>query len=240
MGIVSFGWAAPSLLGVRDTTRPPDIGSSTNTAPSLGPLFGGLLAGRLGWRAIFWFLSVASASCLLAILFALPETSRKLVGNGSIEAVGIHRLPFTKFYDNVGLEQTRISPSSRRLRLPNPLTCIRCLLRKDTAIIVFVIGILYTIYSCLQASLSSLFIGLYGLNELQAGLIYLPFGLGCAAAAYFTGKSSKDCVHPTRRKTHAVEQFHRPIIGSQLPAYRDFARPAHRQSPWRRFSQISH
>ena len=135
-------------------------------------------------------MSIASAGCLLAIIFAFPETSRKLVGNGSIEAIGINRLPFTQVYGNVGLEQARIAPSfGRKLRLKDLLACIRCLLRKDTAIVVFAMGILYAIYSCLQASLSSLFIGLYDLNELQAGLIYLPFGVGCAAAAYLIGKS---------------------------------------------------
>ena len=161
---------------------------STNTAPSLGPLIGGLLAGHFGWRSIFWFLSIASAACLLTIIFVLPETLRKLVENGSIRAIGINRLPFPKVYENVGLE--RDSPSCiRNLRLLNPLTCIRSLIRKDTAIVIFTIGILYTLYSCLQASLSSLFIELYDLSELQAGLIYLPFGLGCAIAAYLTGQS---------------------------------------------------
>ena len=29
---------------------------------------------------------------------------------------------------------------------------------------------------------------LYGYGQLEAGLIYLPFGFGCALAAYFTGK----------------------------------------------------
>ena len=138
---------------------------------------------------------------MLAIIFAFPETSRKLVGNGSVEAKGINRLPYAKVYGSVGLEQARIAVlSERRLRLRGPLTCIRCLLRRDNAIVVFAMGILYTIYSCLQASLASLFIGLYGLSELQAGLIYLPFGVGCAAAAYLSGKNYEDCSHRTESK----------------------------------------
>ncbi|MCJ1337330.1 hypothetical protein MMC09_002612 [Bachmanniomyces sp. S44760] len=179
---------------VADLASPAERGSfvgiasfGTNTAPSLGPLLGGLLAAHFGWRAIFWFLSIASAACLLAIIFALPETLRNIVGNGSLRATSVNRLPFPKMYALNDLERSSLSRNSR-LQLPNPFTCIRVLLRRDTAIVVFTLGVLYTLYSCLQASLATLFIGLYDLTELQAGLIYLPFGLGCAMAAYFTGR----------------------------------------------------
>jgi MFS family permease len=39
----------------------------------------------------------------------------------------------------------------------------------------------------LTASLSTLFIEIYGLNEWEAGLIYLPFALGGTASTLFSG-----------------------------------------------------
>lgn len=48
---------------------------------------------------------------------------------------------------------------------------------KDTASVVLVNADVYTAYSCLQASLSSLFI-----NMFELGLIYIPFGVGCFVA----------------------------------------------------------
>lgn len=42
-------------------------------------------------------------------------------------------------------------------------------------------------YGCIQASLSSLFIDIYGFEELEVGLVYLPFGFGCLIASFISG-----------------------------------------------------
>lgn len=61
------------------------------------------------------------------------------------------------------------------------------LLRKDSAIVLVALGIQYMTYTCLQASLSTVFMDIYGFNQLQAGLIYLPYGIGCATMAFCAG-----------------------------------------------------
>ncbi|KIW42174.1 uncharacterized protein PV06_05747 [Exophiala oligosperma] len=53
-------------------------------APSIGPIFGGVLTYAAGWARIFWFLAMASGSCLLLMLVFLPETARNIVCNGFI------------------------------------------------------------------------------------------------------------------------------------------------------------
>lgn len=58
---------------------------------------------------------------------------------------------------------------------------------KDTALITTIYGIYYMDFSCLQGSLSPLFINLYHLSKLNAGLIYLPFGVGSVMGAYCSG-----------------------------------------------------
>lgn len=67
--------------------------------PALGPLIGGILAQTLGWRSIFWFLTISCGVVLVplilwVLLYAtttivlmdsfMPETLRSLVGDGSI------------------------------------------------------------------------------------------------------------------------------------------------------------
>lgn len=51
-----------------------------------------------------------------------------------------------------------------------------------------VYGVAYSTYSCLQASLSSLFLDIYEISGLASGLIYIPFGVACALSAFATGK----------------------------------------------------
>ncbi|KAK6856153.1 hypothetical protein PG995_008304 [Apiospora arundinis] len=111
-------------------------------APSVGPILGGTLSYAAGWTWIFWFLAIASGTCLF------PDT---------------------------------------RWELPNPFKSLRILIRKDNAIIILACGILYVIYTCVNASLSVLFIDIYGLNQWQTGLIYLPFGLGGTVSTFFSG-----------------------------------------------------
>ncbi|KAK8038031.1 major facilitator superfamily transporter, partial [Apiospora phragmitis] len=57
----------------------------------------------------------------------------------------------------------------------------------DNATVILACGILYVVYTFVNASLSVLFIDIYGLNQWQTGLIYLPFGLGGTISTFFSG-----------------------------------------------------
>ena len=72
-------------------------------------------------------------------------------------------------------------------RMPNPLKSLTILTRKDNSTIILACGILYVIYTCINTSLSVLFIEIYNLNQWQAGLIYLPFGMGGTISTFFSG-----------------------------------------------------
>ena len=43
--------------------------------PLLGPVVGGALAQRLGWRSTQWFLAIYGGLLLLSLFFTLPEVS---------------------------------------------------------------------------------------------------------------------------------------------------------------------
>ena len=152
-------------------------------------MLAGVLAERASWRWIFWFLSILSGFCLLLLLAFLPETARQIVGNGSIHPAGINKclLP--------GLREPNeafMSPSEKpqiSLSLLNPLGCLRIVFHKDTALVLFANAVFYMNYSCMQASLSPLLMSIYGLNALQVGLTYLPYGIACGIASYVVGNS---------------------------------------------------
>ncbi|KAL8810829.1 MAG: hypothetical protein Q9223_002062 [Gallowayella weberi] len=161
----------------------------TNTAPSLGPVLGGVIAQKLGWRWIFWLLAILSGSQLLGMILFFPETAKTVVGNGSISPQGIHRTVRDCSRSQTTSAATHTSPPPKRSNYwPNPLACLSIILNKQSALTMLVGGIFYTVFGCLAASLSTICIKLYNLNYLQAGLVYLPAGVGGILAAYSTGK----------------------------------------------------
>jgi len=161
--------------------------TSTNSAPSIGPVIAAALNASMGWRSIFWFLVVCSGTWLVAIALSLPETLRTIVGDGTVAVSGLHAVPLrcmkpTPANSNEAAERARPSTKSAL----GGFVTILC--QKDKALVMSAIAILYMVWNCLQASLSTLFIKVYHFTSLQAGLIYIPFGVGVGCAGFVTGK----------------------------------------------------
>ncbi|KAI9760344.1 MAG: hypothetical protein M4579_001748 [Chaenotheca gracillima] len=195
--VAASGTIAIAYGIISDIATPAERGSYvgilmgfTNSAPSLGPVLGGILAEKLSWRWIFWVLSIISGLHLLCLVLFLPETSRKLVGDGSLSpARAVNRSVYSLLRSHRSNKTQELQLGAKpRLRFPNPLTCIVALFQKGTFIILLVGGIQYTVYGCLAASLSTQMIDIYHLTYLTGGLAYLPCGLGGMIAAYSTGK----------------------------------------------------
>lgn len=163
-------------------------------------MLGGALTYAGGWVWIFWFLAIAAGLCLVLIIFLLPETSRNIVGDGSIRPPKHLRLPVPSimchWQDNDDDDNDDNRPY--QWRVPNPLKSLVLLIRPDNTVVMFAIGILYLIYTCYQTSISTLFINIYGLNQWQAGLVYLPFGLGGTLSTFFTGRLLDKAYHRAR------------------------------------------
>ena len=188
-----------------------------NFATAIGPVIGGALVDKPGWRWIFWLLAIASGSCLVLMALLLPETCRFIVGNGSARVSGIHRALVTRVHASTHSAKKgdserksaseEISPVRKPFRFPNPLASLKMLLTKDTILITLIYGIYYMNFSCLQASLSTLFIQIYNLSELEAGLVYLPFGVGSCVGAYCSGKSVFLLHYP--KANYCTDRLHR-------------------------------
>ncbi|EMT69662.1 Quinidine resistance protein 1 [Fusarium odoratissimum] len=162
----------------------------TTMAPSLGPVLGGILAEKLGWRWIFWFLSILTGGTLVILALLLPETQRKIVGDGSLPARGIYwSVVSPKASRSTRQSQGDAEPREKRgCRFPNPLTCLPVLMDKGSLFSILIGALQYVNVMTLQTSLASLSIEIYNLNYLQAGLIYIPCGVCSAVSAKVTGK----------------------------------------------------
>lgn len=149
---------------------------------------------QTGLAMDLWFLCIAGGACLLLVLLTLPETARGIVGNGSISPPRINRTLLSLMRKPGGPRGERPSEakeannSRSKPSFPNPLTSLKLLLLKDVFIVLLCNGIYYMIYCCAQASLASLFVKVYDYTELQAGLIYIPFGIGCFVSLFAWGK----------------------------------------------------
>lgn len=158
---------------------------------AVGPVIGGALAGSLGWRAIFWFLSIYSGVFLIALLLLLPESLRSLVANGSVESSN----PFTRYPLIVYQKLTTVewdheaSPpqlaARKRIDILGPF---RILISKHATPIIIFLAIYYAVWQMSITAMSSLFKSRYGLGEIQIGLTFIANGVGSMVGTLITGK----------------------------------------------------
>ncbi|KAJ5622907.1 hypothetical protein N7490_011512 [Penicillium lividum] len=184
---------------IADTTTTAERGSYvgllllfTNAAPSFGPVVAGALTQKLGWRWIFWLLVIMTGTYLILVLLFLPETQRRLVGNGSVQARGVHRSAFDLFTKDRKIKGDQGQKhGKRKFHIPNPLKSILMLRSKGNLTVIMIGSITYLVKMTLQTSLAAQCTDIYDLDYLQAGLIYLPSGVGGAIASYTTGMPNK-------------------------------------------------
>ena len=204
----SSGTIALGAAMVADVTTSAERGlymgfvmSGPMIGPAVGPILGGVLSQFLGWRSIFWFLTILTAAYLVPFLATVPETGRNVVANGSLppprwnmsllDYLAARKSGSKPNPTAVSEEKQNVKAelsTRRRLRCPNPLKTIHILMEKDVAIVLFFNSLVYTSYYCVTSSLPSLFSGIYGFSDLQVGLAFIPYGAGCTIASFVCGK----------------------------------------------------
>jgi MFS family permease len=115
--------------------------------PALGPIIGGLLSQFLGWRSIFWFLTIFVGSMMFIMLLSFPETSRCVVGNGSVPSqkwnaslMDIIRRRRRQRKGDIPLQTNTITCRKRRL---NPLEAVQIAFQKEAGTILLFGALLY-------------------------------------------------------------------------------------------------
>ena len=186
------------------------VNSGALIGPAIGPVLGGILSQYLSWRAIFWFLTIIAGIFMVPLLLAFPETARNVVGNGSIPPqrwnrdllsvindrrarahAHMHRRPPSLTHTDSchPVKSPRASPGAgRRLRFPNPLHTLRIVAEKDVGMLLIYNCLVYTAFYDITSTIPYLFAQIYGFNDLQIGLCFLPFGLGGFLAPIVNGR----------------------------------------------------
>lgn len=130
---------------------------------------------------------------LVLVFFFLPETLRSLVGNGS----GYANPTPTQWLRKKALRQNNNDdaagavkePSlSRFLKFPRVWQPFLYLLQPDVAFMMISNGLVAAMLAVYMTTTPTHFEAIYGLDELQVGLCYLPFGGGCVLASFMQGR----------------------------------------------------
>ncbi|KAH8805217.1 MFS multidrug transporter-like protein [Xylogone sp. PMI_703] len=192
--------------------------------PSLGPIIGGLLGQYLGWHSVFWFLLICTGVVFVPAALFLAETCRPIVDDGSIPPP-----KWSRCYINTKIEKRLAAEghpaayekhdtlARTRFSLPNPLDTVRVVFTKEAGFVLGYIGILCCGYYATVTLIPSQFGRVYGFNEIQIALCYLPLGCGSLLASFIRGR-----IIDSRFKAHARRlgmplQYNRHVDLSNFP-----------------------
>ncbi|CAL8574486.1 hypothetical protein XPA_000445 [Xanthoria parietina] len=234
---IAYGMVADVCIPAERGSMVGPISMALNLGTCIGPVIGGLVAYKsvnYGW--VFWFLVLVGVVLLAAVAGFLPETARNVVGNGSLAATrwwertwmtplrcGIIRTwhaimdvwttdPPSRHVAEKGNHSERdenVVVPKRKLKIINPLQCLKILFLKEAAPILLVHGFSYMIDFSIQTSIPSAFTDLYHFNELEIGLSYLPRGVGIIVGGYANGKlMDRNYKVTAKQMGHTIDREH--------------------------------
>ncbi|KAK9237466.1 major facilitator superfamily domain-containing protein [Lipomyces kononenkoae] len=164
--------------------------------PTLSPIIGGLLSQYAGWHWIFWFLLIFAGVFSVPLILFLPETCRKVVGDGSVPPPALsmsltdvirHRNRVEAGYV-VDVDKQAEIHKNYKIRVPNPLSTLVVVADKESGLILLSAGFALACFYAISTGASSQFKEVYGFSDIQIALMFIPIGAGGMVSALSTGK----------------------------------------------------
>jgi len=155
---------------------------------------------------IFWFLLILALAFFIPILLFLPETCRKIVGDGSFPPpwTSANLTDSIRFKNRVkkGVEVDQVRAAELRknhgLVIPNPIGTLVVLADFESALLLLTTGFGIACFYAISTGASKIFHDLYGFNDFYVSLMFLPIGVGSIVSMFTTGKLVDWCVLPRR------------------------------------------
>ncbi|CAO3592564.1 unnamed protein product [Absidia cylindrospora] len=195
---ISSAWAigagsVADIYPVEERGRPLAIyNTGSFTGPMFGPLVGGFLVERWGWRSVFWMLFAIGCLSLVLVLFVMEETYREeKKWNASKEDSDL----------DIGQDKTpsneTVAPSAKTM---NPLASLVLLRHPFVFICAMATGLSFGAMFAIENMLPPLYTKVYGLSSGIIGLTFLSPGIGEVFGSLFSGHLSHHYLHRAIKK----------------------------------------
>jgi len=164
--------------------------------PTLSPILGGVLSQYLGWHSVFWFLLIFSGVSFILIALFMPETCRKVVGDGSFPGprpnwnLTDRWRHATRAKQGLEVDQQKLAAlrANYKFFFPNPLRTLLVLTDLETFLILLTCGFALACFYAISTGASKAFASLYGFDDLYVALMFIPIGVGGIISAFTTGR----------------------------------------------------
>jgi MFS family permease len=163
---------------------------------SVGPVIGGALSEKWGFRSTFMTLAILAGLAITQIIVFLPETLRSVAGNGSVPLKGIRYSPLwsntsSKQDYSQGTEQQ--TENKHKVQLRDFWEPMRMLSEMDTLLSLLFGAVVYSSWCMITGTTTMLLAEKYHLTELHIGLAYLPNGESTSRPPTQTASSHVQC-----------------------------------------------
>lgn len=201
---ISLGSGIASDITVR-AERASFIGLTTGLAllgQAFGAFVGGMISSRWGWRAIFWFLAIASGATFVVIFFLLPETGPSVVGvRADIlpkkwTAISVAPIMRTRLFRNrlnvkndleFAFDDVKMAP--RNSKGPFAIfKTLKILKYRQVYMTLLPASLCYALWLMMLTTLSHELTRNYGYTLGKVAIAYIPSGLGGLAGSIIIGR----------------------------------------------------
>ncbi|KAK4139873.1 MFS general substrate transporter [Dichotomopilus funicola] len=186
--------------------------ATCNALSAVGPVVGGAVAYRGGSSSsgggvgdrVFWGLLGLAGVVLVVVGLTMPETGRGVVGNGEGRTWWVvGRRWFTRRREKGKREKEKgvvktekgddgkddkTTKTKGRWSLLDVAASFRILFHKDAFAVLWMVASSYCIYYTFQVAIPVIFDEVYGYNELEIGLVFLPGLVGMTIGGMVAGR----------------------------------------------------
>lgn len=180
-----------------DVCTPENRGGMVGTVSGL-QLLGNGLGGLLGaalisgfhtWRSIFVFLAIGGGVTFVLAFFILAETSRRIVGNGTVMPKNPIHKSMTVYLPSFQKKMTNDYVTIAHKKPFDIFGPFRIFIQKEIFLTLLPSGLHFAAWTMVLTSLSTeLESSKYNYSVMHVGLIYLPQGIACLVGSMSVGR----------------------------------------------------